>query len=146
MKQCSNCRHYKRCTAASREVVCNCYEKHGYRKEREETMNIEKVLVLHFAEPNGEKTQLRGMCKMIDKIEVEHFIKKETNLRHKDVIKDKIKMIYPTEGKPNLRHCDTGEVFNGSIIFVALNDRKEPVSITDKQITAIKTVYKKVEV
>ena len=77
MKQCSNCRHYKRCTAASRQVVCNCYEEYGNRKEDEEIMNIEKVLVLHFPESNGDKLQFRGTCKMIDKIEVEHFTKKK---------------------------------------------------------------------
>lgn len=147
MKECSNCRHYKRCTAASRQVVCNCYEEYGYRKEDEKIMNTEKVLVLLFAEPNGEKTQLRGTWEMIDKIEAEYFIKKESGLLHKDLLGGRIKMIYSGgDNKPNLKHSDSGEVFNGSIIFVALNEKKEPVNITNKQIAAIKAVYKKVEV
>ena len=142
MKQCSNCRHYKRCTAASREVVCNCYEEYGHRKEDKEIVNIEKVLVLLFPEPNGEKAQLRSTCEMIDKIEVEHFTKKESNFRHKDILKGRIKMLYSKDGKPNLRHSDSDEIYNGPIMFVAFNDKQEPTNIKDMQIKAIKAVYK----
>jgi hypothetical protein len=34
MKSCENCRHFTRCSARSRGVVCNCYEKYTGRKNK----------------------------------------------------------------------------------------------------------------
>ena len=51
-------------------------------------------------------------------------------------------MLYSKDGKPNLKHSDSGEVYNGPIMFVAFNDKQEPTNIKDMQIKAIKAVYK----
>ncbi|WP_296152009.1 hypothetical protein [Ruminococcus sp.] len=139
MKSCENCRHFTRCTARSRGVVCNCYEKYGYRKDKV-IMAEDKVLVLHYAEPNN--NQLRGLCKMINKVEIENFLRSE-KLKSKDLCKGRIKMIYSEQGKDNLINKDTGEVFKGTIMFVGF-DRQDIVNLTDKQMSAIRCMYRKV--
>ncbi|WP_370768341.1 hypothetical protein [Ruminococcus sp.] len=53
MKSCENCRHFTRCPARSRGVVCNCYEKYTERKDETKKMAEEKVLVFKYAEPLG---------------------------------------------------------------------------------------------
>jgi hypothetical protein len=139
MKSCENCRHFTRCTARSRNVVCNCYEKYGYRKDKV-IMAEDKVLVLHYAEPNDD--QLRGLCKMISKVEIENFLRSE-KLKNKDLLKGRIKMIYSGSGKDNLENKDTGEVYKGTVMFVGVS-REDIVNLTDNQIKAIKCVYRKV--
>lgn len=47
-------------------------------------MAEDKVLVLHYAEPNND--QLRGLCKMINKVEIENFLRSE-KLKSKDLCK-----------------------------------------------------------
>lgn len=103
-------------------------------------MAEDKVLVLHYAEPNND--QLRGLCKMINKVEIENFLRSE-KLKSKDLCKGRIKMIYSEQGKDNLINKDTGEVFKGTIMFVGF-DRQEIVNLTDKQMSAIRCIYKKV--
>lgn len=144
MKACITCSLHKRCTSVSRDVVCNCYKKYE-RKKEDEIMNTDNVLVLHYPEPNGNDLLLRGVCKMIDKIEIKNFIKKDSKLKIKNILKGKIKMIYSLKGKPNLVHNDSGEIFSGSIIFVSFNENNEPINLKDNQIKAIKSVYRKVE-
>lgn len=34
MKSCENCRHFTRCSARSRGVVCNCWRKYTGRKDK----------------------------------------------------------------------------------------------------------------
>lgn len=55
MKSCENCRHFTRCSARSRGVVCNCWGKSTGRKDGIKTMAEEKVLVFKYAEPLGYK-------------------------------------------------------------------------------------------
>nr|DAE75997.1 MAG TPA: hypothetical protein [Caudoviricetes sp.] len=55
MKSCENCRHFTRCSARSRGVLCNCYEKYTGRKDETKKMAEEKVLVFKYAEPLGYK-------------------------------------------------------------------------------------------
>jgi hypothetical protein len=119
--------------------VCNCYEKYGYRKDKV-IMAEDKVLVLHYAEPNDD--QLRGLCKMISKVEIENFLRSE-KLKNKDLLKGRIKMIYSGSGKDNLENKDTGEVYKGTVMFVGVS-REDIVNLTDNQIKAIKCVYRKV--
>lgn len=103
-------------------------------------MAEDKVLVLHYAEPNN--NQLRGLCKMINKVEIENFLRSE-KLNSKDLCKGRIKMIYSEQGKDNLINKDTGEVFKGTIMFVGF-DRQDIVNLTDKQMSAIRCIYRKV--
>ncbi len=103
-------------------------------------MAEDKVLVLHYAEPNN--NQLRGLCKMINKVEIENFLRSE-KLKSKDLCKGRIKMIYSEQGKDNLINKDTGEVYKGTIMFVGF-DRQEIVNLTDKQMSAIRCMYRKV--
>lgn len=103
-------------------------------------MAEDKVLVLHYAEPNN--NQLRGLCKMINKVEIENFLRSE-KLKSKDLCKGRIKMIYSEQGKDNLINKDTGEVFKGTIMFVDF-DRQDIVNLTDKQMSAIRCMYRKV--
>lgn len=141
MKSCENCRHFTRCTARSRDVVCNCYEKYGQRKEKV-TMAEEKILVFKYAEPNGESTQIRGMYEMISRVELENFLRSE-KLKKKDLLKGRIKMIYSDNGKDNLISNNTGEVFRGTVMFVGC-DREDFINLTENQIRAIRCVYRKV--
>ena len=104
-------------------------------------MAEDKVLVLHYAEPNND-VQLRGLCKMINKVEIENFLRSE-KLKSKDLCKGRIKMIYSEQGKDNLINKDTGEVFKGTIMFVGF-DRQDIVNLTDKQMSAIRCMYRKV--
>ena len=144
MKSCENCRHFTRFSARSRGVVCNCWGKYTGRKDGIKTMAEDMVLVLHYAEPNNDSflNQLRGLCKMINKVVIENFLRSE-KLKSKDLCKGRIKMIYSELGKDNLINKDTGEVFKGPIMFVGF-DRQEIVNLTDNQIKAIKCVYRKV--
>lgn len=103
-------------------------------------MAEDKVLVLHYAEANN--NQLRGLCKMINKVEIENFLRSE-KLKSKDLCKGRIKMIYSEQGKDNLINKDTGEVFKGTIMFVGF-DRQDIVNLTDKQMSAIRCMYRKV--
>lgn len=102
-------------------------------------MAEDKVLVLHYAEPNDD--QLRGLCKMISKVEIENFLRSE-KLKNKDLLKGRIKMIYSEHGKDNIINKDTGEVFKGTIMFVGF-DRQDIVNLTDKQMSAIRCMYRK---
>ena len=102
-------------------------------------MAEDKVLVLHYAEPNDD--QLRGLCKMISKVEIEIFLRSE-KLKIKDLCKGRIKMIYSEHGKDNIINKDTGEVFKGTIMFVGF-DRQDIVNLTDKQMSAIRCMYRK---
>ena len=52
-------------------------------------------------------------------------------------------MIYSEQGKDNLINKDTGEVFKGTIMFVGF-DRQDIVNLTDKQMSAIRCMYRKV--
>lgn len=103
----------------------------------------EKVLTLNCDEPNGDKTQLRYNFKMVDKVEIENFIR-SGKLKCKEIVKGRIKMIYSDKGKDNLIHKDTGEVFRGPVMFVGF-DREKLVNLKDNQIKAIKAIYRKAE-
>lgn len=87
----------------------------------------EKVLALHYSEPSGDEAQLRCNLTMINKFEIENFIRS-----------GKLK------GKDNLIHKDTGEVFRGPVMFVGF-DREKLVNLKDNQIKAIKAIYRKAE-
>lgn len=142
MKSCENCRHFTRCSAMSRGVVCNCWGKYTGRKDGIKTMAEEKVLVFKYAEPVGYEGEIRGMVEMIDRVEIENFLRSE-KLKNKDLLKGRIKMIYSEQGKDNLVNKDTGEVFKGTIMFVGF-DRQDIVNLTDKQMSAIRCMYRKV--
>lgn len=142
MKSCENCRHFTRCSARSRGVVCNCWGKYTGRKDGIKTMAEEKVLVFKYAEPVGYEGEIRGMVEMIDRVEIENFLMSE-KLKSKDLCKGRIKMIYSEQGKDNLVNKDTGEVFKGTIMFVGF-DRQDIVNLTDKQMSAIRCMYRKV--
>lgn len=105
-------------------------------------MAEEKVLVFKYAEPLGYKDEIRGMVEMIDRVEIENFLRSE-KLKSKDLCKGRIKMIYSEQGKDNLINKDTGEVFKGTIMFVGF-DRQDIVNLTDKQMSAIRCMYRKV--
>lgn len=141
MKSCENCRHFTRCSARSRGVVCNCWEKYTGRKDGTKKMAEEKVLVFKYAEPLGYKDEIRGMVEMIDRVEIENFLRSE-KLKIKDLCKGRIKMIYSEHGKDNIINKDTGEVFKGTIMFVGF-DRQDIVNLTDKQMSAIRCMYRK---
>ena len=142
MKSCENCRHFTRCSARSRGVVCNCWGKYTGRKDGIKTMAEEKVLVFKYAEPLGYKDEIRGMVEMIDRVEIENFLRSE-KLKNKDLLKGRINMIYSGSGKDNLENKDTGEVYKGTVMFVGVS-REDIVNLTDNQIKAIKCVYRKV--
>ena len=141
MKSCENCRHFTRCSARSSGVVCNCWEKYTGRKDGTKKMAEEKVLVFKYAEPLGYKDEIRGMVEMIDRVEIENFLRSE-KLKIKDLCKGRIKMIYSEHGKDNIINKDTGEVFKGTIMFVGF-DRQDIVNLTDKQMSAIRCMYRK---
>ena len=105
-------------------------------------MAEEKVLVFKYAEPLGYKDEIRGMVEMIDRVEIENFLRSE-KLKNKDLLRGRIKMIYSGSGKDNLENKDTGEVYKGTVMFVGVS-REGIVNLTDNQIKAIKCVYRKV--
>lgn len=105
-------------------------------------MAEEKVMVFKYAEPVGYEGEIRGMVEMIDRVEIENFLRSE-KLKSKDLCKGRIKMIYSEQGKDNLINKDTGEVFKGTIMFVGF-DRQDIVNLTDKQMSAIRCMYRKV--
>ena len=123
-------------------MVCNCWGKYTGRKDGIKTMAEEKVLVFKYAEPVGYEGEIRGMVEMIDRVEIENFLRSE-KLKSKDLCKGRIKMIYSKQGKDNLVNKDTGEVFKGTIMFVGF-DRQDIVNLTDKQMSAIRCMYRKV--
>lgn len=106
-------------------------------------MTEEKVLALHYSEPSGDEAQLRCNLTMINKFEIENFIR-SGKLKCKEIVKGRIKMIYSDKGKDNLIHKDTGEVFRGPVMFVGF-DREKLVNLKDNQIKAIKAIYRKAE-
>lgn len=105
-------------------------------------MAEEKVLVFKYAEPAGDEGEIRGLVEMIDRFEIENFLRSE-KLKSKDLLKGRIKMIYSGSGKDNLENKDTGEVYKGTVMFVGIL-REDIVNITDNQIKAIRCVYRKV--
>lgn len=106
-------------------------------------MAEEKVLALHYAEPTGDKAQLRCNLVMVDKVEAENFIR-SGRLRVKSLLRGAIKAIYSEKGRDNLIHKDTGEVFRGPVMFIGY-DKEKPVNLRDNQIKAIKAIYRKAE-
>lgn len=106
-------------------------------------MAEEKVLALHYAEPTVDKAQLRCNLIMVDKVEAENFIR-SGRLRVKSLLRGAVKAIYSEKGRDNLIHKDTGEVFRGPVMFIGFNKEK-PVNLKDKQIMAIKAIYRKAE-
>lgn len=114
-----------------------------YRKKgRNKNDGRGKVLVFKYAEPLGYKDEIRGMVEMIDRVEIENFLRSE-KLKNKDLLKGRIKMIYSGSGKDNLENKYTGEVYKGTVMFVGVS-REDIVNLTDNQIKAIKCVYRKV--
>lgn len=104
---------------------------------------MKKVVVLHYPEPDGNPTLLRGVCKMI------HPTVEEMNTygvvvgkpKTKEFLKGRIKMFYSeVSDVPNVRV--NGIIYNGPVAFVAYDEEGQPTNINNKQVAAIKLVVK----
>ena len=103
-----------------------------------------KVLVLHYAEPDGTLTLMRGVCKRIypdiQQMQINGYILEKPKI--KEFLKGSIKMYYSeVSGVPNLKV--NGIIYNGPVVFVAFDEQGKPMNITNNQMRAIKLVCKK---
>lgn len=102
-----------------------------------------KVVILHYPEPDGNPTSLRGVCTMI------HPTVEDMNINRivlgkpktKEFLKGRIKMFYSNiSDLPNVKV--NGIIYNGPVAFVAYDEKGQPTNINNKQVAAIKLVTK----
>lgn len=103
-----------------------------------------KVLVLHYAEPDGTETLMRGVFKRIypdiEQMQLYGYILGTP--KSKEFLKGKIRMYYSeVSDVPNLKV--NGVIYNGPIVFVAFDECGQPMNISNNQMRAIKLVCKK---
>lgn len=103
-----------------------------------------KVLILHYPEPDGTKTLLRGVCKR------EYPITQEMQMnglligkpKQKEFLHGKVVMLYTTVSNvPNVKV--NGVIYFGAVVFMARDENGVPCDLTEKLIRAIKCVTKK---
>lgn len=103
-----------------------------------------KIMVLHYSEPDGTATQLHGVCKRIipseQEMQLNGYICGPPKI--KEFLNGKIKMFYSDiSSVPNIKV--NGVIYYGPVVFMAFDDERQPVNISDKQIKAIKLVINK---
>ena len=95
-----------------------------------------KVLVLHYAEPNGSNKQIHGECRLVLPND------RGFDYKVKEFLHGKIKMFYTdTSNIPNIKVNSV--VYYGPVMFMAFDDNGIPVDISKNQIRAIKLVVNK---
>lgn len=95
-----------------------------------------KVLVLHYAEPNGSNKQIHGECRLVLPND------REFDYKVKEFLHGKIKMFYTDiSNTPNIKV--NGVVYYGPVTFMEFDESGNAVSISKNQIRAIKLMVNK---